>query len=572
MEKWVFDSEIYRNFYLVAFKNIETQEVRSFRTPFDRYDKDGINSIIKDHTIIGFNSINFDLPLLGLALDGWADEKLKEKCDDIITKNIKWWQHSDLPLCRRHIDLIEVAPGIASLKIYGGRLNSKRMQSLPIHHDAKLTEAEKDLIEEYCVNDLEVTELLCKALSKQLKIRKKMGDAYDLDLMSKSDAQIAEAFIKSKMPTSKNHVEAGYSFKYKAPSWLTFNPAGDTEFYVQPSGKVKLPEFTPKNIVEIAGKPYKMGIGGLHSMEKSCYHESSDEVVISDHDVASYYPSIILNEGLYPAHLGDKFLTLYRGIVESRLDAKAKGDKVKADTLKIVINGSFGKFGSKWSVLYSPELLIQVTLTGQLALLMLIQDFEDNGIPVISANTDGVVVKCDSARLAARDEVIRRWEDKTGFVTEESRYAGLYSRDVNNYLAVKPDGTWKGKGVFAPPSLAKNTEHPVVYAAVVAELTGESDVESHITSETDITKFCSIRKVKDGAVDPDGVELGNAIRWYYSTKSKGPIRYSVNGNKVPKTEGAKALMDLPDTRVSDIDYNWYIAAAKGVLKDVGIKD
>ena len=48
-------------------------------------------------------------------------------------------------------------------------------------------------------------------------------------------------------------------------------------------------------------------------------------------------------------------------------DAKRTGDKVTNEAMKIMINGSFGKFGSKWSVLYSPDLLIQTTVTGQLA-------------------------------------------------------------------------------------------------------------------------------------------------------------------------------------------------------------
>src|SRR5690625_2631930 len=65
--------------------------------------------------------------------------------------------------------------------------------------------------------------------------------------------------------------------------------------------------------------------------------------------------------------------------------------KTQSDTLKISVNGSFGKLGSKYSALYAPDLLIQTTLTGQLALLMLIERMELAGISVRSANTDGIV-------------------------------------------------------------------------------------------------------------------------------------------------------------------------------------
>jgi DNA polymerase elongation subunit (family B) len=58
--------------------------------------------------------------------------------------------------------------------------------------------------------------------------------------------------------------------------------------------------------------------------------------------------------------------------------------------MKIAANGVFGKLGSPWSILYAPHLMVAVTLTGQLALLMLIERAERMGISVVSANTDGV--------------------------------------------------------------------------------------------------------------------------------------------------------------------------------------
>ena len=115
------------------------------------------------------------------------------------------------------------------------------------------------------------------------------------------------------------------------------------------------------------------GIGGLHSQEKSISVVSNETHVMRNADFASYYPFIILNQGLYPKHLGTKFLSVYRSIVETRLRAKADGNKLIAESLKITINGSFGKLGSKYSKLYSPNLMLATTITGQLTLLMLIE-------------------------------------------------------------------------------------------------------------------------------------------------------------------------------------------------------
>ncbi|XSC42720.1 hypothetical protein ACF1BQ_031270 [Bradyrhizobium sp. RDT10] len=107
-------------------------------------------------------------------------------------------------------------------------------------------------------------------------------------------------------------------------------------------------------------------------------------------------------------------------------------------SLKIVNNGAFGKLDSKWSVLFAPDLMIQVTIGGQLSLLMLIEMVERAGFRVVSANTDGIVILCPTDKEDALAAVIAKWERLTGFETEETEYSALYSRDVNNYIAVKP--------------------------------------------------------------------------------------------------------------------------------------
>jgi hypothetical protein len=109
-----------------------------------------------------------------------------------------------------------------------------------------------------------------------------------------------------------------------------------------------------------------MGIGGLHSSEQRQALVSDSDHVLIDRDVTSYYPAIILEGNLSPLHLRerDAFIRVFRSIVQRRVEAKKKGDSVVANALKIVANGSFGKLGSRYSVLYSPHLMIQVTLTG----------------------------------------------------------------------------------------------------------------------------------------------------------------------------------------------------------------
>ena len=145
-------------------------------------------------------------------------------------------------------------------------------------------------------------------------------------------------------------------------------------------------------------------------------------------------------------------------------------DKTTADSLKITVNGSFGKLGSPYSVLFSPDLMLRVTVTGQLSLLMLIEEFEYEGIPVISANTDGVVLKCPREKLSAMKKVIEWWEGETGFETEESIYDAIYSRDVNNYIAIG-NGKVKTKGAYAESGWQKNPTNRICVDSVIEFLT-----------------------------------------------------------------------------------------------------
>jgi DNA polymerase elongation subunit (family B) len=316
--------------------------------------------------------------------------------------------------------------------------------------------------------------------------------------------------------------------------------------------------------LRIADGVYRMGIGGLHSSESCVAHRG----LLTDRDVRSYYPRIILNEQLYPSHLGEHFLTVYSGLVERRLEAKRTGDKVTNEALKIVLNGSFGKFGSKWSILFAPDLLIQTTVTGQLALLMLIECLEEAEFSVVSANTDGVVIKYDESNLEQLNSIVAAWEFITGFTTEDTSYKALYSRDVNNYIAVKPDGSTKLKGAYANGGLQKNTTNEICVEAVIAFLVEDVPIETTINTCADVRKFITVRQVKGGAVY-ESEYLGKAVRWYYAQSEKRFISYQTNGNKVPRSDGARPLMQLPDSLPHDINYQWYIDEARSILNDVG---
>ncbi len=604
-ERLVFDIECYENYFLIAFTSLASGKVIYFeRTPNHDFNADKLRWIINTFCLVSFNGINYDMPILALALAGKSTSQLKYATNEIIVNGSR---PSDVlrtfkvkKLNTNHIDLIEVAPLRASLKIYGGRLHAPRMQDLPFNPEVILSPQQMAIVRWYCVNDLTNTAILHESLKEQIDLRESMGNEYKMDLRSKSDAQIAEAVIAEEIErlngcrAQRPVIEPGTRYKYKIPHFIKYqsglmNWALDivcnANFIVSEDGNVGMPEELKALRLEIAGGVYRMGIGGLHSSEQCAAHYADANTLLIDRDVTSYYPYIILNQGLYPQHLGPNFLKVYRTLVDRRIAAKHRGDKVIAGSLKITINGSFGKLGSRYSVLYAPDLLIQVTVTGQLSLLMLIERLELAGIHVVSANTDGIVIKCPTARQAECDAIVKQWEADTGFETEDTQYLAVFSRDVNNYIAVKKkfdkktkqwlyevDGC-KTKGAYASPEkssdrLHKNPTNEICVDAVLALLTKGTPIMTTVRSCTDIRKFVSVRTVSGGAVK-DGVFLGKSIRWYYAAGEQGEIVYAKNGNKVPRSEGAKPVMDIPAEFPQDVDYEWYEREAERMLYDIG---
>lgn len=628
---FVFDVETYINFFYVAFKCLKNNKYVAFEQSADFFlNKEKLRFMMFNFCVVSFNGTNYDVPMIELALKGATCEELKDASDFIIKGDNKYFNFEKQYKLKigkyNHIDLFDVAPLDGSLKLYAARIHCETMQDLPFDEAHVLKKEEAPIVRNYCCVDLDKTQLLLEFLAPEVQLRYEMSDKYKIDLRSKSDAQIAEAVICSELQKitgrypQKPYVPDGLSLKYNVPSFLSFespvlqkalNDIAKAEFKLGGNGKPIWPEGlgerekTTKGYawvlkVNINGKNYKLGMGGLHSQEKTVSYKAEKGMILADNDVASYYPMIILLLSLFPAHLGKSFLQVYKNIVDYRLHAKeqakvckkagdkegAKKWKTIADSLKIVINGSFGKLGERFSRLYAPQLMLQVTITGQLCLLMLIEQLEKSGIEVISGNTDGVVSFYHDSRHSDVRQIIKLWEQKTGFETEETQYSAIYSRDVNNYIAIKKEGGesdakylderlgCKTKGAYSERGsalnsiLSKNPETLICTDSVLEMLVNKKPVEETIRECKDIRRFVSIKNVKGGG-EKSGIYLGKVVRWYYPKNEGGYIAYYLSGNKVANTNGARPLMDLPTIIPEDIDYSWYEKEANAILFDIG---
>jgi hypothetical protein len=301
--------------------------------------------------------------------------------------------------------------------------------------------------------------------------------------------------------------------------------------------------------------------------------------------------------------------------------------KVSVASKKLSANGLFGKLGSPYSPVHSPDLMLAVTITGQLHLACIIHNLNKiKGINVQSANTDGI---CIVYPPDLRDEmlnVFKKHSDTTGFEYEETRYSVTAFANVNNYIAITTKGKAKRKGLYAATSLSKNPTMEVCSNLAVDYLRDGTHPRDGIAKYTNMKDYVAIRAVRGGGIQFDhlvevddwvlvddvgtkdnvwmrqkhldqrlsiddqggaphvkrksrphpvevgvgGEPFGRVARWFMTTDKIPPISYISSGNKVPKTEGARVCMTLPTELPKDIDFDWYVKESLSMLKLMGV--
>lgn len=590
-----YDTECLPNYFLIKFNFGEDQFLTFEQSDHSQINTEKLLWVLWRFCFFGFNNLNYDDLLIFLLINKKPScEELKLASDKIIQNKMRSYEFCDfygfkIPEFNR-FDLMEVAPLKGKLKLYAARLHVKHLQEMPIHHTQYIYGEQINLINSYCEQDTRNNKALLAELFEAVMLRYEMSHTYNTDLRSKSDAQIAEAVIKSeykKLTGSEarrppmRDIETIF-VQYTVPDFISFECPqlnalltiiSRSFFGLGKDGKPKAPPELEGYTVEIAGVPYAFGMGGLHSREEKARYIAENGWQLSDDDVESFYPRTILNQNLFPEHLGETFLKIYEEIVKTRIEAKhksksedpgtAKHYKSIANALKIVINGLFGKFGNIYSVVFSPKLLLQVTVTGQLVLLMLIEKMQKAAIRCVSANTDGIVTYFKNEDLEKQKAVISEWEKITNYKTEKTFYSQILSRDVNNYMAIKMDKTIKTKGIYSEKgsaldsALSKNPDSLIIATAIKNYLLTGEPIEQFIHNCEDLKQFLCVRTVKEGG-QFKGEYLGEIVRWYYSTESKEAILYVKNGNMVAKSQGAMPCMTLPDELPQDIDYKKYI--------------
>jgi hypothetical protein len=116
--------------------------------------------------------------------------------------------------------------------------------------------------------------------------------------------------------------------------------------------------------------------------------------------------------------------------------------------------------------------------------------------------------------------------------------------------------------------LQKNPVATICSRAVIDYLTLGASIRGTVEASEDMREFVCVRSVTGGALYR-GEYVGKVIRWYYAN-TPDTFTVKLNGNKVPKTDGAKPCMVMPLFIPDDLDREWYVREAESMLADMGV--
>lgn len=472
---------------------------------------------------------------------------------------------------------------------------------------------------DYNDNDVYIVAELIRMNQEEVLLRYRISEEYKVDVFSASRSTIADkvivklyskftglhpkAFIDTKTIRRKIVVSEILSDKIAFSTPELNDILSDIRSLTLRGEKGEFDrEFT------FMGTSYTIATGGLHSNEIPAVYTENDDNIIVDRDVASYYPNMIRSLKVCQKHLLPKaWFRIADTIVDERLEHKHLSKDKSLDSkerdkhataaacLKIVANaGIFGKMGSEKSFLCDKKAMYQVTINGQLFLLMLIEKLELAGIHVISANTDGIVTVVPRKLEKTADDICHWWEKHLGLELEFTYYTKYVTEGVNSYLTIKRGGSCKFKGRMNPKmfleDLSKGYNSPIVAKCVTEYFINGTPVMETLRNAKSILDFCRTQNVNhkyrlefthvvDGKIRTDVVQRNT--RFYISSTGGTLMKvesmgWNDNGEEQVKKSSLCAgqrvsiCNTVDDTDISELNVNYlyYYNEAMAIIEPI----
>lgn len=584
-----YDCEVFSYDWLVTLKDKETGVYTCIWN-----DNEALKMALSDDCIyVGFNSKHYDQYIIKAIAAGLIPQEVKQVNDYIIAGGQGWQcpQLADYYFRFNNVDIRDDTQQGLSLKAIEGHLGmSVKESSVPFDIGRPLTPEEKAETEFYCKHDVDTAERLIDIRKDYLKNKINLGRLAGLDevkAMGMTNAKLTAAMLTA---TKKPHDDER---KYVYPSNLRkeYIPSEVFAFFDR-MYDFSIPDselFKGKFNLNIGECPVTLGYGGIHGAIPNFFWEETEDRGIWNEDVGSYYPHLCTINGYTSRNIPSP--QIYEDILESRMKAKAVGDKHTANALKLVCNTTYGCLLNQYNDLYDPLMGRSVCISGQLYLLELAEHCyqEIKGLRIVQLNTDGIMVECDKKDYDTLTAICAEWQSRTGFDLEEDTVIKIAQKDVNNYVEVQPGGKAKAKGGYLVKGIAPagafniNNSCVIVATALKEFFVNGTPVEDTINGCDDIFQFQIIAKagakyketyhVVDGVKEP--VQKVNRV---YATADE---RYGKIYKVKSEDDSTAKIEMLPEhciidndnqLSISDVDKSFYIDMARKRVNDfMGIK-
>lgn len=652
---FVFDIEVFQNIFHCSVKDTETNTIYKFEISerknqlrdlvkfFKQVDKyitwgeyyTTTRQIESNIIFCGYNNLHYDNPIINYIIeyeDTLMNHNVFTICSSIFNlsktittskeDNIDAWKHWKYQIWFDTFDILtmlysnKLRVGLKEIQV---TMQYPNVQEFVCDWTKPLSLEDFDSMIDYNINDIESTSELLNRCKDAVDLRIAIEDEYGVRVLSKDGVNIG-----MKILTQKYLEKTGLTWwdieglrspmdyiplknvilpfiKYDSP--ILNRVLEDMKSQIVSPGRKGY-----ENNFVFAGLRYTVGVGGIHSKNDPEIIIPKEDEMLIDIDVASLYPSMLIEYGFYPKHLGPEFLEVYSQIKNERIEAKHNGDKVKNETLKLALNGLSGNLQNEHNFCYSPEAVMKIRINGQLLLLMLAEKLTQVGCRIIQANTDGLFVLFKKDNYQQINTVCRNWEQLTKLTLEEERFEAMYQYAINDYIAVttlypdmkkrfllgetlirkstkKPytcieeiqEDFIKTKGMFITKVLlGKGLSAKIIPEAIIKYFVDGIPVEQTIKECKDIKKFLMSEKTgKQWHVEYMNEEQQRTNRFYASTNGGYLWKWKDNNGvqayqNMLSSSGVTLLNKFDDKPIEErkINYRYYLREALKIIEEL----
>ena len=446
---------------------------------------------------------------------GGSNIEVKKHNDFIIKEKRNAWEYPFIQFKKRPFKSFDLRDDIAddniSLKAIEGNLKLPIVESsVDFDINRPLTPEELEETIKYCKNDVDSTIKLYEARKEDyIDAKLLVGEMYGVppeEAIGLTNAKLSAKVLEAE------YVKRDDERDYVIPDNIDISkiPKIVLDFFLQIRDK-SIPDaklfgagkgskgMTLKVWIKTAyGKcPVTFAWGGVHGAKPCVIVEETETRVIRNKDVGSLYPNSMINFGYCSRSMKDP--EAYVKLVKKRLGYKHAGDKKRANALKLVVNTVYGAMLNLFNDLADRWAGRSVCISNQLAMTMLIVQLAEQckTIDFININTDGIMYTIDKSEDELANIIVATWCEITKFEMEDDDFKKVIQKDVNNYIGIKSDGSFKTKGGYVSlyeGGNFKTNSLSIIDKAIVDNLVSGIAPEKTINECKDIFAFQQIVK------------------------------------------------------------------------------